>query len=138
MAGWFRGPTSPVFLFPCAPMLGGLAQFLAGMWAYEADDALATLARSRALVTVLTTLAASSTLAAIAMLMGLDVLARLAGWIFVPSAVCAWYTATAMLFLATFGREILPRGRTDAKTIPLGDATGVGTLHQPAATRRAS
>src|SRR5690349_11237428 len=42
MAGWFGGPESNLFLFPFAAMFGGLAQFLAGMWAYRARDGLAT------------------------------------------------------------------------------------------------
>lgn len=42
LAGWYGGKTSPMFLFPFAMFFGGLAQFLAGMWAYKARDALAT------------------------------------------------------------------------------------------------
>jgi len=42
LAGWYGSPASPTFLFPFAAMFGGLAQFLAGMWAYRARDALAT------------------------------------------------------------------------------------------------
>jgi uncharacterized protein len=42
MAKWYGGATSPHYLFPFAAMFGGLAQFLAGMWAYRARDAVAT------------------------------------------------------------------------------------------------
>src|SRR5918911_730826 len=42
MAGWYGTKSSPGFLFPFAAMFGGLAQFLAGMWAFRARDALAT------------------------------------------------------------------------------------------------
>ena len=42
MAGWWGTPTSGLALAPFAAMLGGLAQFLAGMWAYRARDAIAT------------------------------------------------------------------------------------------------
>src|ERR1044071_3865517 len=42
MAGWWGTPTSGLALAPCAAMFGGLAQFLAGMWAYRARDAVAT------------------------------------------------------------------------------------------------
>jgi succinate-acetate transporter protein len=42
LAGWWGTPHSP--LAPFAAMFGGLAQFLAGMWAYKARDAIATLA----------------------------------------------------------------------------------------------
>src|SRR5436190_23519200 len=42
LAGWYGSPASPTFLFPFAAMFGGLAQFLAGMWAYRARDPVAT------------------------------------------------------------------------------------------------
>src|ERR671933_1238786 len=44
LAGWWGTPRSPLALAPFAAMFGGLAQFLAGMWAYRARDAIATLA----------------------------------------------------------------------------------------------
>jgi len=42
LAGWYGTPESPAFLFPFAAMFGGLAQFLAGMWAFKARDGVAT------------------------------------------------------------------------------------------------
>jgi uncharacterized protein len=42
LAGWYGSTTSPEYLFPFAAMFGGLAQFLAGMWAYRARDGVAT------------------------------------------------------------------------------------------------
>ncbi|WP_422769330.1 acetate uptake transporter family protein [Plantactinospora sp. WMMC1484] len=42
LAGWYGTTATPTFLFPFAALLGGLAQFLAGMWAYRARDGLAT------------------------------------------------------------------------------------------------
>lgn len=42
LAGWYGNATTPQFLFPFAAFFGGLAQFLAGMWAYRARDGLAT------------------------------------------------------------------------------------------------
>src|SRR5581483_7752269 len=44
LAGWWGSPTSPLVIAPFAAMFGGLAQFVAGMWAYKARDAIATLA----------------------------------------------------------------------------------------------
>src|ERR671931_1190449 len=44
LAGWWGTPSSPLALAPFAAMFGGLAQFMAGMWAYKARDAIATLA----------------------------------------------------------------------------------------------
>jgi succinate-acetate transporter protein len=42
VAGWWGTSDSPLVLAPFAAMFGGLAQFLAGMWAYRARDAVAT------------------------------------------------------------------------------------------------
>jgi uncharacterized protein len=42
MAGWYGSDKSALYLFPFAAMFGGLAQFLAWMWAYRARDAVAT------------------------------------------------------------------------------------------------
>jgi succinate-acetate transporter protein len=44
LAGWWGTPSSPLALAPFAAMFGGFAQFMAGMWAYKARDAIATLA----------------------------------------------------------------------------------------------
>jgi uncharacterized protein len=42
MAGWYGVRTTPDYLFPFAALVGGLAQFMAGMWAFRARDTLAT------------------------------------------------------------------------------------------------
>ncbi len=42
MAGWYGTASTPQYLFPFAAVFGGVAQFLAGMWAYKARDGLAT------------------------------------------------------------------------------------------------
>jgi uncharacterized protein len=42
MAGWYGGSESRFLLLPFAAVLGGLTQLLAGMWAFEAEDTLAT------------------------------------------------------------------------------------------------
>lgn len=45
LAGWYGSPAAtPLILFPFAMAFGGIAQFLAGMWAYRARDAVATAA----------------------------------------------------------------------------------------------
>jgi succinate-acetate transporter protein/CBS domain-containing protein len=41
-AGWFGGGSTPLYLAPFVAVFGGLAQLLAGMWAYKARDAVAT------------------------------------------------------------------------------------------------
>jgi uncharacterized protein len=42
MAGWYGTTATPDYLFPFAALVGGLAQFVAGMWSYRARDVLAT------------------------------------------------------------------------------------------------
>jgi succinate-acetate transporter protein len=42
LAGWYGNASTPGYLFPFAAFFGGVAQFLAGMWAYRARDAVAT------------------------------------------------------------------------------------------------
>lgn len=42
MAHWFGSSHTALLLVPFAVMFGGLAQFIAGMWAYKARDGLAT------------------------------------------------------------------------------------------------
>lgn len=42
LAGWFGTSSSELIVFPLAMFVGGLAQFMAGMWAYRARDGLAT------------------------------------------------------------------------------------------------
>jgi succinate-acetate transporter protein len=169
MAGWYGGPESQLLVLPVAAVLGGVTQLLAGMWAFETADTLATamlgtwgsfwigygvlnalslrmlaeapgpfhelglwfaplalitwmgavaaLGESVALVLTLTFLAAGSTIAAVAN-MGLHgSLVRLAGWLFIVSAALAWYTATAMLFEATSGRQIWPVGRAPRRNV---------------------
>ncbi|HZQ64211.1 MAG TPA: GPR1/FUN34/YaaH family transporter [Gaiellaceae bacterium] len=164
LAGWYGNhTTSPLYLAPFAAVFGGVAQFLAGMWAYRARDGLATamhgtwgafwigygilnillaagalaapapwyhqpevgywffalalitasgaiasLAESIGLFSVLSTLAAGSGILAGAFLYGSHGWATVAGWVLVFSAGFAWYTATAMMLASTFGRTILP------------------------------
>ena len=163
MAHWSGGARSDLYLFPFAALLGGIATFLAGMWAYRSRDGLATAmlgtwgsfwaaygllnllvaagrltipatmfpamgfwlialaaitwmgaiaaaAEGAALLTVFGFLAAASTLTAIADLAGTAVLGIIAGWLFIVAAIAAWYTASAILFLDSFGREVLPLG----------------------------
>lgn len=42
MCKWYGGPHTNMALFPFILMFGGVAQFLAGMWAFRARDAAAT------------------------------------------------------------------------------------------------
>lgn len=165
MAHWYGTGSSPLYLFPFAAMFGGLAQFLAGMWAFKARDGIATAmhgmwgafwmaygilqmlitfgkvqpptgawpeigywfivlaaitwmgaaaagAENKGLVTLLTLLAAGATLSAIGNLTGSDGLLILAGYLFILSAIAAWYTASALMLNEAFGREVWSVGKS--------------------------
>lgn len=166
LAGWWGNDTSAQYLFPFAAFFGGMAQLLAGMWAYRARDGLATamhgtwgafwlgygllnllvathaltvptgtfvalgywfivlaaitwagaaaaLFESVALTAVLTLLAAGSTFAAIGYGLGTSWAQTTAGWLFICSAIAAWYVATAMMLQSVRGRAVLPLGKRE-------------------------
>ena len=62
---------------------------------------------------VLGTLAAGSIVAAVAFLAGGTGIEHTAGWIFVISAVLAWYVATGMMLKGAAGKIVLPLFKTD-------------------------
>lgn len=92
--------------------------FIALAW-ITAMGAIAAVAENAALTAVLGTLALGSAFAAIAELLGSDGWTVIAGWTFIVSAVCAWYTASALMFEGVWGRPVLPVGKTKkAKEAP--------------------
>jgi succinate-acetate transporter protein len=164
MAGWYGGRDTVLYLAPFVAMFGGLAQFLAGMWAFRARDGLATamhgmwgsfwiafgflsimfmnrpgglpagifpelgfwfivlaaitwvgawasLSENVALFLVLFFLALGSTLEAIARLAGGGGLNMAAGYCFIISALCAFYTATALMLAECYGHSVLGVGK---------------------------
>jgi succinate-acetate transporter protein len=62
---------------------------------------------------VLGTLAAGSALAAIGFIDASKSTQHAAGWVFVISALLAWYTASAMMWKAAAGRTIMPLFKKD-------------------------
>ena len=72
---------------------------------------IAAFAANTALVLVLGFLAAGSTCFAIGQIQGTGGLIVLAGWLFIISAILAFYTASALMLEASFGRPILPVGK---------------------------
>jgi uncharacterized protein len=166
MVHWFGSTHTVLLLVPFAAIFGGLAQFLAGMWAFKARDGVATAvhgmwggfwmafgilmsifasgkapmpagalfpelgywfcvlaaitwvcagaaaAENKSMVTVLTFLAAGSTICAIGLLAGVESLMILAGYLFIISAIVAWYTASALMLNEAFGREVWSLGRS--------------------------
>jgi succinate-acetate transporter protein len=85
--------------------------FIALAW-ITTMGAIAATAENAALTAVLGTLALGSVFAAIAELLGSDAWTVVAGWTFIVSAVCAWYTASALMFEGVAGRPVLPVGQT--------------------------
>jgi succinate-acetate transporter protein len=75
--------------------------------------ALASLAESMGLFTVLTTLAVGSGFLAVHYLTAVGWWETAGGWILVASAVAATYTAGAMMLEGTWGRVILPLGKIE-------------------------
>jgi uncharacterized protein len=67
-------------------------------------------AESKVVAWVLGFLALGSTVAAIAELAGVEALRMLAGWLFIISAVIAWYAATALMINAAYGRKVMRLG----------------------------
>ena len=163
MAGWYGGAHTILYLAPFVAMFGGLAQFLAGMWAFRVRDGLATamhgmwgsfwiafgaltlifmntggipagvfpelgfwfivlaaitwvgtwgaLSQNVGLFLVLFLLALGSTLEAIARLAGGGGLEVAAGYCFILSSFCAFYTATALMLAECYGHSVLPVGK---------------------------
>lgn len=172
MAHWYGNANSAIYLAPFVAIFGGVAQFLAGMWAFRARDGLATamhgtwgsfwiafgvlqylFASGRltepqgafpelgfwfivlaaitwagawaatiengALVAVLAFLAAGSTTAAIGEIAGIGGLMILSGYLFIISAIIAWYTSTALMINEIHGREVWKVGKSrHARSMP--------------------
>ena len=170
LTGVYGGAKTNGELWPFAAMFGGVAQFMAGMWAFRVRDtiatamhgmwgsfwiafgifnllvqwgklpdhpagsvsdpgfamwfwvlmaitaagALAAIAESVALFAVLGTLAAGSLFFAIGLSAGSTGWVKVAGWVFVASAILAWYTATAIMLLSGAGKVVLPLGKPKA------------------------
>ncbi|MDP9474146.1 MAG: acetate uptake transporter [Actinomycetota bacterium] len=81
--------------------------------------AIAATAENKALTAVLGTLSLGAIFAAIAELLGSEAWTVIAGYTFIVSAICAWYTASALMFEGVAGRPVLPVGMTKkAKEAP--------------------
>lgn len=180
MAGWYGNARSDLYLAPLVTVLG-VAQLLAGMWAYQARDGLATAmhgtwgsfwlgygiltwmfavgtlqrpqgefieltywfivvgaitwagaiaatARSAGFASVLMFLATGSTLAAIGFGINSGTTELAAAYAFLVSAVCAFYTASALMLEESYGREVLPLGKARPSKLqaPRGLTIGLG------------
>ncbi len=79
--------------------------------------AAAALYESVGLTAVLSLLAAGSTFAAIGYTLGESWATTTAGWLFVCSAIVAWYVATAMMLQSVRGKTVLPVGKRESEGI---------------------
>jgi succinate-acetate transporter protein len=79
----------------------------------------AAAAGSAALGLTLAFLAAGATIAAVANLSLHGGLLMAAGWLLLIASAIGWYTATAMMFEATSGRQIWPLGRMTQRVAPI-------------------
>ena len=77
--------------------------------------ALAAIAESAALAIQQLVLGVASAIAAIALLMGSGNWTIGSGYVFMVSAVLAWYVGSALLFEGTFRRVLLPLGRMNTE-----------------------
>lgn len=166
LAGWYGGTTTQEYLAPFAAVFGGIAQFLAGMWAYKARDGIATamhgmwgsfwiaygilfllvaggtlsmgvnfalgigywfamlaaitlmgafaaMGENLGLASVLHTLWIGSALLAVGFLTATHFWVVIGAYVLILSALCAWYTASGLMFEGV-GRPVLPIGKTEA------------------------
>lgn len=163
LAGWYGSGTAPEYLFPFVALFGGLAQFMAAMWAYRARDGVATaihgawgsfwlaygtlfllvangtlsatlvdqnygfwfiplaaitvvgmiaaFADNVTLAGLLAALTATSVCAAISLLVGDANWIKVSGWLFLLTALLAWYQASALMLEGAYRRVVLPLGR---------------------------
>jgi succinate-acetate transporter protein len=96
-----------------------LAMWFVALCAVTATGALASLGESLGIFSVLSTLAVGSGFFAAGLWGGWVTSDRIAGWLFVVSAACAWYTASAMMLTGATGRTILPLGKwSKAANVP--------------------
>jgi succinate-acetate transporter protein len=105
------------------PAASPVAQVGLGYWfivlaAYTWVCVVAATAEHGALLLVLLTLAAASTLLAIGWTASLTSLVPIGGIMLVASAVLAYYTGSAMLLQGTFGRAVLPVGNLPSAAHP--------------------
>jgi succinate-acetate transporter protein len=82
-----------------------LAMWFVALCAVTATGALASLGESLGIFSVLSTLAVGSGFFAAGLWGGWVTSDRIAGWLFVVSAACAWYTASAMMLTGATGRS---------------------------------
>ena len=82
--------------------------------AITAACAAASSAENLGVTATLVALAAGAGLLGVGYLVGGTGWLHTGGWVLIASSICAFYTGTAMMFKASFGRVVLPLGKPDA------------------------
>jgi len=106
-----------------------LAYWFVALAAITLMGTIAAAAENLALTSVLGTLTLGSIAAALAEFVGSTPghgWDAIAGWIFIVSAVLAWYTASALMFEGIYGRAVLPVGMTKKAQHEPAVVTGEG------------
>lgn len=107
-----------------AGKFSALAFWFFPLAAITASGAVASIGKNLGLTATLTTLAVGAALLAIGYLVGGSLNGsgwlHTGGWVLFASSICAFYTASAMLWNASFGRVILPLGEPERDANILG------------------
>jgi succinate-acetate transporter protein len=83
---------------------------------------LASIGENLGTTATLTTLAVGSAFVAIGYTTGIHGWLKAGGWVLFASAICACYTATALMMRSSYGRVILPTGEPRAEANIPGEA----------------
>lgn len=118
LAGYITLPTTGAFVELGFWFVGLAWVTLMGAWAAGAVNL--------ALFAVLALLAAGSIAAAIGFISGVGGWSILAGYLFLISAICAWYTASALMLESAYDRVILPLGKAEHAEKAPKVALGIG------------
>ncbi|HET8979028.1 MAG TPA: GPR1/FUN34/YaaH family transporter [Solirubrobacteraceae bacterium] len=78
------------------------------------SGAVASVGENLGITATLTSLGAGSALLAIGYLIGGSAWLHTGGWVLFASSICAFYTASAMMWKSSFGRVVLPLGEPKA------------------------
>ena len=97
-----------------------------GLGAVTAVRAIAAIPENVGLVTILGTVALGCGCFAVGLISGTSFWEVIAAYLFIIGALAAFYTASSMLLEGTFGRVVLPLGRTRQAREKAGISAGVG------------
>lgn len=100
---------------PASGKFAPLAFWFFPLAAITFSGAVASLAENMGLAATLISLGGGAACLAIGYITGVHAWITAGGWTLFASSVCAFYTATAMMWKSTYGRVLLPLGRPTSK-----------------------